>query len=188
MDERKMSFGARRALGIIGSINARLIKDSGVKESDSKALREQDRSILDAVDNQRNARDVISKSGLEFETGLHSVAWLIRTGFIYSSETARLQLERQTDKLSMFVELFSDSSHGQGFWLGFIDKHVTGKPIPGIVWDGLLPSISDSPPSPSEIKDYFVELFITLYDEADKIFGAESVIAKRILLDVRPLA
>ncbi|NLI99088.1 hypothetical protein GX441_10575 [bacterium] len=188
MDERKMSFGARRALGIIGSINAKLIKDSGLRESDSRSLREQDRLILETVNGQRNARDVISRSGLEFETGLHSVAWLIRTGFIYSTETARLELERQTDRLSMFVELFSDSSHGQDFWQGYIDKHVTGKPIPGIVWDGLIPSIAESPPPPSEIKDYFIELFISLYDEAEKIFGAESVIAKRILLDVRPLA
>ncbi|GAI05292.1 unnamed protein product, partial [marine sediment metagenome] len=35
-------------------------------------------------------------------------------------------------------------------------------------------------------REYFLQLFISLYDKAEEIFGSEAVLAKRILLDVRP--
>lgn len=192
MDERKMSFGARRALAIIGSTNALLLRERSAKEADSKALREQDRKVLDAVDGRRNAREVISAAGLEFENGLNSLAWLIRTGFIYSAETVRFEVERQADRLGLFVELFSDSGHGVEFWQKVIADAVKGNPVlqntvPSIQWDGLSPRISDLSPSPGEIREYFLELFVSLYDRAEEVFGSESVIAKRILLDVKPL-
>ncbi len=192
MDERKMSFGARRALAIIGSTNSLLLRERSAKEADSKALREQDRKVLDAVDGKRNAREVVSAAGLEFENGLNSLAWLIRTGFIYSAETVRLEVDRQADRLGLFVELFSDSGHGAEFWQKVIVDVVKGnlmlqKIVPSIQWDGLSPRISDPPPSPGEIREYFLELFVSLYDRAEEVFGSESVIAKRILLDVKPL-
>lgn len=192
MDERKMSFGARRALAIIGSTNALLLREPSAEEADSKALREQDRKVLDAVDGKRNAREVVSTAGLELETGLNSLAWLIRTGFIYSVETVRLEVERQADRLELFVELFSDSGHGVEFWQKVIADTVKENPalnktMPSIQWDGLSPRISEPSPSPSKIREYFLELFVSLYDNAEEIFGSESVIAKRILLDVKPL-
>ncbi len=192
MDERKMSFGARRALAIIGSTNALLLRERSAREADSKALREQDRQVLEAVDGKRNAREVVAKAGLELETGLNSIAWLIRTGFIYSGETVRLEAERQADRLGLFIELFADPSHGVEFWQKVIGDTVKanpalGKAVPGIKWDGLSPKISEPSPSPGEIREYFLELFVSLYDKAEGIFGSEAVIAKRILLDVRPL-
>jgi gas vesicle protein len=193
MDERKMSFGARRALAIIGSTSAVLLREKSARDADSKALREQDRQVLESVNDKRNAREVVASAGLEFETGLNSIAWLIRTGFIYSAETVKLETERQADRLELFVELFSDHAHGREFWQEAVagavrDNSSLEKAVPGIRWDGLSPEMPDPSPSPARVREYFLELFVSLYDRAEEVFGSEAVIAKRILLDVKPLA
>lgn len=191
MDKRKLTFGARKALTVIGSLEAKLLRSSQESKLTLKALRKQDILILEAVDGKRSARGVILASGLDYEIGLHSIAWLVQTGFLYSSETLQRYLEHQADRLALFVDLFSDAGHDTEFWETRIDSILKELPelkdtLPGLVWDGITPRITEPAPEPAEIREYFLQLFISLYDKAEEIFGSEAVLAKRILLDVRP--
>jgi len=188
MDERKLTFGARRALTMIGSTKTRILKE---KESlSAKALRKQDMKILEAVDDKKDVSEVIMASGLDQETALHSIAWLLNTGFIYSDQTLFRILQKETDRLVLFTEVFRDPSHDIGFWqkvlASIADSNSTLKKLaPGLEWDGLNPKLADPLPTPSQLKDYFLELYVALYDKAEEFLGTEAVIAKRILLDVR---
>ncbi len=190
MDDRKLTFGARRALAIIGSLEGRLFRGVGESEDGNKALREQDRQILLEVDGGKTVREVISSAGLELEEGLHSIAWLINTAFVYSETTIAKMISRQADRISMFAELFSDKDHGFAFWQDVIDKAIKTNvelksKLPGIKWDELLPQLTDPLPSPNEIEEFFLHLFIELYDKAEELYGSQAVMAKRILLDIR---
>jgi len=154
-------------------------------------LRRQDKLVLKMVDGTRTVREVIQAAGVKFEQGLHSLAWLAKTGFVYSSQTVYEELDRQADRLALFVDLFSDSKHGLEFWESQVQELAANNPelgriAPGVRWDGLVPKITEPLPSPQEVKDYFLNLFVALYDRAEQIFGPEKVLAKRILLDVRP--
>lgn len=191
MNERRLTFSARQALAIAGSAESVLYKTGQELEAEPKALRKQDRLIIRAVDGKRTLREVVSAAGLEFEPGLHSVAWLILTGFLYSSDTVRRLLQKQAERLALFAELFSDREHQTGFWEDQVAEST--KPdsdlsnlAPGISWEGLWPSVSKTLPSPAILKEYFLRLFVMLYDQAEKIFGTRSLLAKRILLDVKP--
>lgn len=190
MDERKLTIGARRALTVIGSAESKLFKSSEAHAPDDKALREQDRSILDAVDGKRSAREVIQASGLDYELGLHSIAWLVQTGFLYSTESLQRYVEQQADRLALFVDLFSDAEHDAEFWESRINSIIKGSPelkdtMPGLGWEGITPRVSEPFPAPGEIREYFLSLFVPLYDTAEEIFGSQAVLAKRILLDVK---
>lgn len=190
MDERKLTFSARRALTIVGSAQTRLFKETE-SQIDNQALREQDRLILKSVDGKRSVREVISQAGLDFEEGLHSVAWLVRTGFVYSDQEVARLIQEQSDRLAMFAELFSDREHGLEFWQTRIseiinrDSSLAGL-APGISWDDLNPEVIEPIPSPAQVRDYFLHLFVAMYDEAEEIYGTQAVLAKRILLDVKP--
>ncbi|TET22646.1 MAG: hypothetical protein E3J71_05140 [Candidatus Stahlbacteria bacterium] len=191
MNKRRLTFGARKALAVIGSLEAKLFRSSQESKLTPKALRKQDRLILEAVDGKRSAREAILASGLDYEIGLHSIAWLVQTGFLYSSETLKRYLEHQADRLALFVDLFSDVEHDADFWENEIDSILkeTGElndALPGLSWEGITPHISEPFPAPEAIREYFLQLFISLYDKAEEIFGSEAVLAKRILLDVRP--
>lgn len=190
MNERKLTFSVRQALAIVGSLETRLYKASEKAEVDPKALRTEDRLIMDAVNDRRTAREVVARSGLDFETGLHSVAWLILTGFLYSATTVERLVEEQADRLALFAELFNDAAHRAEFWQTQIERLMTDDPelaelAPGLLWKGLTPQLKDRVPSPAQVREYFLRLFVALYDKAEEIFGAQSVLAKRILLDVR---
>lgn len=190
MDERKLTFSARRALTIVGSAQTRLFKETE-SQIDNQALREQDRLILKSVDGKRSVREVISQAGLDFEEGLHSVAWLVRTGFVYSDQEVARLIQEQSDRLAMFAELFSDREHGLEFWQTRVseiinrDSSLAGL-APGISWDDLNPEVIEPIPSPAQVRDYFLHLFVAMYDEAEEIYGTQAVLAKRILLDVKP--
>jgi len=191
MDKRRLTFGARKALTVIGSPEAKLFRSSQETKLTLKALREQDRLILEAVDGKRSAREAILASGLDYEVGLHSIAWLVQTGFLYSGESLQRYVEHQTDRLALFVDLFSDAGHDAEFWDNRIDSIIKESPelkdtMPGLGWEGITPHISEPFPAPEEIREYFLQLFISLYDKAEEIFGPEAVLAKRVLLDVRP--
>jgi hypothetical protein len=189
MDERKLTFGARKALAVIGSLEARLFRSEGGKGADTKALREQDMVILEQVDGKRSVREVILASDLDYEVGLHSIAWLVRTGFLYSGETLQKYLEKQADRLALFIDLFSDSGHTVDFWEKEIASIIKNTPdfkdgLAGLAWEGITPRVSEPYPAPSDVDEYFLQVFIALYDKAEDIFGAQAVLAKRILLDV----
>ncbi|MCK4334444.1 hypothetical protein KAX06_06650 [candidate division WOR-3 bacterium] len=191
MDKRRLTFGARKALAVIGSLEAKLFRSSQETELTPKALREQDRLILEAVDGERSAREAILASGLDYEVGLHSIAWLVQTGFLYSGESLQRYVEHQADRLALFVDLFSDVEHDAEFWENEIDSILQEADelkdaLPGLSWEGIIPHISEPFPAPEEIREYFLQLFISLYDKAEEIFGSEAVLAKRVLLDVRP--
>lgn len=190
MNERKLTIGARRALSFIGSLEARLFKTSEQNAPDPKALRRQDRSILDKVDGKRSVREVIGACGLDYEVGFHSIAWLVSTGFLYSSETLQRYLQNQADRLALFVDLFSDAGHDAEFWENRIDSIIRESPelkdaLAGLSWEGITPMISEPFPAPNQIQEYFLQLFTRLYDTAEEIFGSQAVLAKRILLDVK---
>lgn len=193
MNERRLTFSARRALAIIGSFETKLFRESEYTEADSKALREQDLKVLEEVDGDRTAREIITAAGVDLETGLHSLAWLVRTGFLYSSDAVERLLDDQADRLALFAELFSNTQHGPEFWQDEVERLVGTNPelvklAPALSWEweGLNPKLSGSVPSLMQVRDYFLNLFIALYDRAEELFGTESVLAKRILLDVRP--
>ena len=191
MDKRRLTFGARKALAVIGSLEAKLFRSSQETELTPKALREQDRLILEAVDGERSAREAILASGLDYEVGLHSIAWLVQTGFLYSGESLQRYVEHQADRLALFVDLFSDVEHDAEFWENEIDSILQEADelkdaLPGLSWEGIIPHISEPFPAPEEIREYFLQLFISLYDKAEEIFGSEAVLAKLVLLDGRP--
>ncbi len=191
MNERKLAFSARKALSIIGSLETRLFRESEHTEIDRKALREQDIKVLEEVDGNRTAREIIQAAGIDFEAGLHSLAWLVGTGFIYSSDAVKKLLEEQSDRLALFAELFGDTDHNEEFWQDEVERVVTSNPdfetmTEVISWDGLTPKLTAAIPSPAKAREYFLSLFVALYDRAEEVFGTESVLAKRILLDVRP--
>jgi len=191
MDKRRLTFGARKALAVIGSLEAKLFRSSQESKLTPKALRKQDRLVLEAIDGERSAREAILASGLDYEVGLHSIAWLVQTGFLYSGESLQRYVEHQADRLALFVDLFSDVEHDAEFWENEIDSILQEADelkdaLPGLSWEGIIPHISEPFPAPEEIREYFLQLFISLYDKAEEIFGSEAVLAKRVLLDVRP--
>lgn len=190
MDERKLTFSGRKALAIIGSTQSQLYRSKAVEPS-SKALRDPDKKLLEAVEDGLTVRDIIKSAGVEFEEGLHCLAWLVRTGFCYSGQTVYKEVESQTDKLALFVDLFSDDTHGIEFWEKEVDQIVRSnsdlkKAATRIAWEGLVPKLSEPLLSPRQVAEYFLNLFVALYDRAEKLYGTKMVLAKRILLDVRP--
>lgn len=178
-------------MSIIGTPNTRLFRESRYAGADTHALRDSDKLILNEIDGKRTVRQIISDAGLDFETGLHSIAWLMQTGIVYSGEVVEKTLQEQSDKLAFFAEIFTDEKHGQDFWEDAIKSIIKDKPElvklgPGLSWEGLSASLSEPLPSPSQIKEYFLFLFVALYDKAEEILGADAVLAKRILLDSHP--
>ncbi|MBN2380524.1 hypothetical protein JXM67_12055 [candidate division WOR-3 bacterium] len=191
MNERKLTFGGRRALNIIGTPSTKLFREHEGWPGDSHALRDADKQILNQVDGRRNVRQIIDAAGVDYETGLHSIAWLMKTGFVYSGEVVEGLLHEQSDRLAFFTEIFSDAEHDEEYWEGVIASIIKDKPefrdlAPGLTWEGLSPNLAEPLPSPSQLKDYFVHVMVALYDKAEEILGADAVLAKRILLDARP--
>jgi|GEM_PF-1905447 len=189
-DDRKLTFGGRRALNIIGTPNTKLYREEKYPEANTTALREPDKKILDEIDGKHSVRQIISGAGLDFETGLHSIAWLMQTGYVYSSEVIERILQEHSDKLAFFAEIFSDPEHDQEFWEKVIADIVSGDEelgecAPGLSWEGLSPAVKEPPPSPVQLREYFVNVMVALYDKAEEILGADAVLAKRILLDSR---
>ncbi|MBD3284893.1 hypothetical protein GF359_00860 [candidate division WOR-3 bacterium] len=189
-DERKLTFGGRRAMNIIGTPNTKLYREEKYPEAGTHALREPDKKILNHIDGKSSVRQIISEAGVDFETGLHSIAWLMQTGFVYSSEVIERILQEHSDKLAFFAEIFADAEHDEEFWEKVISDIVSDNPeledkAPGLSWEGLSPTVKPPPPSPAQLKDYFINVMVALYDKAEEILGPDAVLAKRILLDSR---